>query len=75
MEATLGQTGSKAPPLGLIECGLQLLLARPWRSGLIGRNLDLFGALARAGNVIAVLHAHERIHRHAEGLFDARFYL
>lgn len=41
------------------------------RLSLEGRDVDLPFPFAGLGNVIAVLHPHERIHRHAESLFDS----
>ena len=40
------------------------------RLSLEGGDVDLPFPLAGLSNVIAVLHPHERVHRHAESLFD-----
>ena len=42
------------------------------RLALEGRDLDLPFPLACLGDVVAVLHPHERIHRDAEGLLNTQ---
>ena len=54
------------PSAGLTECWLGGRALR-FEAG----DFDVPCPLARFGNIEAVLHAHQRIHGHAERLFDA----